>query len=58
MSYPLAHRAKRATRAEGTNLDVRGVLLHAWLLWKKIFALCIYITADGTVSVYWASSVQ
>ena len=25
---PLAHRAKRV--CEGTNLDVRGVLLHAW----------------------------
>ena len=29
----------REARCEGTNLDVRGVLLHAWWLGRKIFAL-------------------
>ena len=39
--FALSPRPPREARCEGTNLDVRGVLLHAWWLGRKIFALCI-----------------
>ena len=38
-----AVRRPKAREGEGTNLDVRGVLLHAWRLERKLFALCIYL---------------
>ena len=40
-SVYLSPHPPREARCEGTNLDVRGVLLHAWWLVRKVFALCI-----------------
>ena len=42
--YCLSPLPPREARCEGINHDVRGVLLHAWWLGRKIFALCIYVS--------------